>query len=187
MTHKIHLKTKLFIHENREMNKKLLIREIEITELKILEDMLYESIYQPDETRLISREILDDPKIRVYIDKFGQKKDDHCLVADINGQIVGAVWVRILSGEIKGYGNIDDKTPEFAISLFKEYRNQGIGSLLMKNMISYLEKSGYKQTSLSVQKENYAFKMYQNFGFRIISENEEDYLMLLKLKDTDKL
>jgi ribosomal protein S18 acetylase RimI-like enzyme len=99
---------------------------------------------------------------------------------------VGAVWVRILSGEIKGYGNIDDKTPEFAISLFKEYRNQGIGSLLMKNMISYLEKNGYKQTSLSVQKENYAFKMYQNFGFRIINENEEDYLMLLKLKDTDK-
>jgi hypothetical protein len=56
------------------MNKKLLIREIKITELKILEDMLYESIYQPDETSLISREILDDPNIRVYINKFGQKK-----------------------------------------------------------------------------------------------------------------
>jgi len=110
------------------------------------------------------------------------KKDDYCLVAECKGKIIGAVWVRILSGDKKGYGYVDDETPEFAISLFKEYRNLGIGTLLMQQMIEHLKKQEYTQTSLSVQKENYAVKMYQKLGFEIISENKEDYLMVLKLK-----
>ena len=160
----------------------IIIREIKSDEISILEDMLYESIYQPDEANPISREVINVPKVRVYIDNFAQKKDDYCLVADLNGQIIGAVWVRILADEIKGYGNVDDKTPEFAISLFKEYRKQGIGTMLMKKMISYLIEKDYNQTSLSVQKENYAVRMYQKLGFEIIGENNKDYLMLLKLK-----
>ncbi|GHT75982.1 hypothetical protein AGMMS50262_12950 [Bacteroidia bacterium] len=41
---------------------------------------------------------------------------------------------------------------------------------------------GYKQISLSVDKANYAVKMYQKFGFEIVKENEKDYIMLLKSK-----
>lgn len=164
-------------------NTEIIIRKIKEKEVKILEYMLYQSIYQPDETNPISREVINIPKVRIYIDDFGQKKDDYCLVADLNGQIIGAVWVRILADEIKGYGNVDDKTPEFAISLLKENRKQGTGTLLMKKMISYLKEKDYNQTSLSVQKENYAVKMYKKLGFEIIGENDEDYLMLLKLRN----
>ena len=53
----------------------------------------------------------------------------------------------------------------------------------MKEMLSALKERGYKQASLSVQKENYAAKMYQKLGFQIISENEEEYLMLIKLSE----
>ncbi len=158
------------------------IREMTTAEVSILETMLYEAIYQPDETNPIPRKVINVPEVRVYIENFGQKKDDYCLVADLNSQIVGMVWVRILADEIKGYGNIDDNTPEFAISLFKEHRKQGIGMLLMKRMISYLTENGYQQTSLSVQKENYAVKMYKDLGFEIIDENKEDYIMLLNLR-----
>lgn len=165
----------------------IIIREIEAKEVKILEDMLYESIYQPDKTKPISREVINVPKIHVYIYNFGEKKDDYCLVADLNGQIIGAVWIRILADEIKGYGYIDDKTPEFVISLFKEYRKQGIGTKLMKEMISYLKVKNYNQASLSVQKENYAVRMYQKLGFKIVDENNEDYLMLLKLGNIENM
>jgi ribosomal protein S18 acetylase RimI-like enzyme len=160
---------------------KITIREIEKYELEKLEDMLYEAIYQPDEVNLIPREILKLPEIRVYIDNFGDKKDDYCLVADLNGEIVGAVWARILSGDIKGFGYIDDETPEFAISLYKEYRNQGLGARLMAAMVNYLRSNGYKQTSLNVKKDNYAVKLYKKMGFEVIGEDPEDYLMLLKL------
>lgn len=163
--------------------KNITIREIRPSEVYMLEDMLYEAIYQPDENNLIPRTVLEIPEVNAYIKGFGSRKDDYCLVADsTGGEIVGAVWVRIISGEIKGYGYIDDETPEFAISLFKEYRTLGIGTRLMSAMIVYLRESGYKQTSLSVKKENYVVKLYKKMGFEVIAEDEEDYLMLLKLK-----
>lgn len=154
------------------------IRKINSNELNKLEDMLYEAIYQNDKSKIIPREVIKSPEISIYIDNFGKLKDDYCLVADLNGIIIGAVWVRI----IKAFGNIDDNTPEFAISLYKQYRNQGIGKQLMLAMIDYLKTKGYDQTSLSVQKENYAVKLYKSVGFEIIKENEEDYIMLLKLR-----
>ena len=79
------------------------------------------------------------------------------------------------------YGHIDDETPSFAISLYKEYRNKGIGTALMKEMLIRLKKEGYKQASLAVQKKNYAVKMYEKVGFEIYDENDEEYIMLCKL------
>lgn len=157
-----------------------IIREIKEAELNVLENMLYEAIFQPEGQEPLPRDIIEKPEISVYIDDFG-KQGDYCLVADLDGKIIGAVWVRILAGEMKGYGNIDDKTPEFAVSLYKEYRNRGIGTALMKKMIEHLKESGYAQASLSVDKANYAVRMYKSLGFEIISENREDYLMVLKL------
>ena len=160
----------------------IVIREIREWEIEKLNDMLYEAIYQPNEQTPIPKSVLEIPEVYAYIKDFGKLKDDYCLVAESHGEIVGAVWIRILSGNPKGYGYVDDNTPEFAISLFKEYRNQGIGTQLMQTMIKYLLERDYIQTSLSVQKENYAVKLYKKLGFKIIHENNEDYLMLLKLK-----
>lgn len=164
------------------MTLNITIREIKQSELGILEDMLYEAIYQPDKNNLIPRSVLNIPEVSAYIRDFGKEKADYCLVADFEGKIIGAVWVRIISGDIKGYGYVDDNTPEFAISLFDEYRNQGIGSRLMTAMIDYLRKSGYSQASLNVKKENYAVKLYRKIGFEIVKEDDEDYLMILNLK-----
>ncbi len=158
------------------------IREIKENEIGNLEDMLYEAVYQPDENNIIPRDVIKIPRVYAYIDKFGTLNDDYCLVADLNEKIIGAVWVRIISGENKGFGYVDSKTPEFAISLFKEYRNLGIGTNLMNQMIDCLQKRGYEQTSLSVQKVNYAVSLYKKLGFEIIDENDEDFIMVLKLK-----
>jgi len=163
------------------MTNKITIREIRQDELKHLEDFLYKAIYQPDETNMLPREVIKNPHISLYIDNFGREEGDCCLVAELEGELIGAVWTRILAGEIKGYGNIDDKTPEFAISIHENYRNQGIGTKLMNAMIDHLRNNNYKQTSLSVNKENYALKLYKKVGFHIIKERKDDYLMLLNL------
>ena len=105
------------------------------------------------------------------------KKDDMGLVAEIDKKIVGAVWVRIMND----YGHINNLTPSLAISLYKEYRGLGIGTELMRKMLNMLKQRGYKQTSLSVQKANYAIKMYKKIGFEIVNENEEEYLMTCEL------
>ena len=163
-------------------NNNISIRPLRKDEIYRLDDLLYESIFLPKGVEAFPRDIIKKPEISVYIKDFGSKKDDYCLVADLNGEIIGGVWVRILADDIKGFGNIDPQTPEFAISIFNEYRNQGIGTELMKKMIEYLKETGYEQASLSVQKENYAVKMYKKCGFQIISENEHDFIMILKLR-----
>ena len=78
------------------------------------------------------------------------------------------------------YGHVDEETPSFAISLYKEYRGQGIGPKRMKEML-YLLKKGYKRASLAVQKANYAVKMYENVGFKAVDENGEEYIMVCEL------
>lgn len=157
------------------------IREMNLDEKVILKDLLYEAIFQPDENNLLPKDVIEQPELSMYIADFG-KKDDYCFVADVDGKIAGGVWTRILNGESKGYGNIDASTPELAISLFKEYRNKGIGTCLMKKMIEHLKEKGYGQVSLSVAKDNYAFKMYKKLGFKIDCEQGEDYLMVIKLR-----
>lgn len=153
------------------------IRELKQTEYAVLEDFLYEAIFIPKGVEAPPKEIIYQPELQVYIAEFGTKKGDIALAAEENGIIVGAVWVRIMND----YGHIDDETPSFAISLYKEYRNKGIGTALMKEMLIRLKKEGYKQASLAVQKKNYAVKMYEKVGFEIYDENDEEYIMLCKL------
>jgi len=76
------------------------------------------------------------------------------------------------------YGHVDNNTPSLSISLYKEYRNKGIGKQLMIEMIMLLRNKGYKQVSLSVQKANYAVKMYLKLGFKTIKETEDEFVMV---------
>lgn len=117
-----------------------------------------------------------------FLEDFG-RPDDLCLVGESQGYILGAVWTRILAGEIKGYGNIDDRTPEVCISVKQEFRRQGIGRKLMQEMITLLKSHGYEKISLSVSKGNCADQMYRKLGFEVLIEGEEDYLMVLKLQE----
>lgn len=96
---------------------------------------------------------------------------------ELFNNIVGSVWVRIMDD----YGHIEDGVPSFANSLYKEYRGLGIGTALMKQILAELKERGYRKTSLTVQKANYAVKMYLNVGFQIIDENEEEYIMVCEL------
>lgn len=154
------------------------IREINAAEYPLLEDFLYEAIFIPQGVEPPPRSIINNDELQVYIKDFGEKPDDRCLVAGADEKIVGAVWVRIM----EDYGHIDDETPSFAISLYREYRGHGIGTALMVKMLELLRESGYKKASLAVQKENYAVKMYKKVGFEVVGENAEEYIMVCNLR-----
>ena len=150
------------------------IRKMTVSEYPMLNDFLYEAIFIPDGIEPPPRNIITSPELQIYVDRFGELKDDFALVAEVEKKVGGAVWVRIMND----YGHIDDKTPSLAISLYKEYRGQGIGTDMMKEMLSLLKAHGYKRVSLSVQKTNYAVEMYRKIGFDIVRGNEEEWIML---------
>ena len=100
----------------------------------------------------------------------------------VTGQIIGAAWTRI----IPAYGHIDQDTPELAIALLPDFRQYGIGTKLMTKLFDVLRKNGYTQTSLSVQKDNPAVRLYQRLGYTMSGERldyagHEDYLMIKAL------
>lgn len=150
------------------------VREIQRQEYPLLNDFLYEAIFIPEGIDPPPKTIITSPELQVYVEHFGELKDDRGLVAEVGGKIVGAVWVRIMND----YGHIDNATPSLAISLYKEYRGFGIGTAMMKKIIALLQAHGYKRVSLSVQKANYAAKLYRKIGFEIVGENEEEYIMV---------
>lgn len=154
-----------------------IIREIKQNEINLLDNFLYEAIFTPNGVQPPPKDIIKQPELQVYISLFGKRIGDYGFVAEVDHEVVGAVWVRIMDD----YGHVDDKTPSFAISIYKEYRGYGIGTDLMKRMLELLKKNGYKQTSLAVQKSNYAVKMYKDLGFYTIAENDEEYIMICKL------
>lgn len=111
-------------------------------EIPLLDDFLYNAIFIPAwYNEEVPKDIIyNDPKIYASIKDFGSQPDDYCLVAEVADKVIGAVWVRIANE----YGHVDDETPSFAISLYKEYRNNGIGTALMIKMLEILKGKGYK-------------------------------------------
>ena len=53
--------------------------------------------------------------IFIYVKDFGERKGDVCYVAECEGKIIGAVWVRIMND----YGHVSDDMPSLAISFFQ--------------------------------------------------------------------
>ena len=94
------------------------LRKIRANEIQVLQDFLYEAIFIPEGVEPPAREIIELPELKLYYENFGAGTADNCIVADDGGKLIGAVWTRIMND----YGHVDDDTPSFAISLYKEYR-----------------------------------------------------------------
>lgn len=159
-----------------------IIREMQKDEYYLLSDFLYEAIYIPDGTAAPPKSVITCPELRVYIADFGNSKHDKALIAEVDGNIVGAIWARIMND----YGHIDENTPSLAMSVLKAYRGMGIGTSLLTHMLSTEKTAGYAKLSLSVQKDNYAVKLYQKVGFTTVSETDEEYIMVVNLNSIYK-
>ena len=149
------------------------VRKIRESEYGVLEDFLYLAVFVPDGVEPPPREIVFRPELRVYMEGFGKRDGDLCLVAETGERIVGAVWTRIMDD----YGHIDGETPSMAVSVVPELRNKGIGTALMRAMMALLKEEGFRRVSLSVQKANYARRMYEALGFVTVAEKPEECIM----------
>ena len=87
---------------------------------------------------------------------------------------------------VNDFGHIDDDVPSLAIALKKESRGKGIGTRLLNEMLAVLTDSGFLSVSLSVQKENFAVKMYHKAGFAVVRDNGGELVMRKKLQEEGK-
>lgn len=145
-----------------------------------LSEFLYQAIYVPEKQENPQRDIINNPELQMYIENFGTQTGDLGVVAEVNKQVVGVAWTRIISG----FGSIDRMTPELAISLLPEFRQYGIGTQLMMKLFRVLQEHGYQKISLSTHQENLAVQFYLKHGFKINSQetgqNLRDDLIMVK-------
>lgn len=163
------------------MENKIKIRDIKNNEISYLDNFLHEAIFIPQGQEKPDKEIIKIPELACYIKDFG-KETDLCLVAEIEGDLIGAIWIRIFPETEKGFGYVDSKTPELSMSLVENYRNRGIGTQLLIAMIDKLSMLDYNQVSLSVDKLNYAYKLYAKFGFEMIKSDDKSAILVKRLK-----
>jgi len=160
----------------------VIVKEIAPAQYPLLENFLYNAIFLPPGADSLPREVIFQPEIFIYIDGFGDNPGDCGVIAEADGKVIGAAWTRI----IPAYGHIDDDTPELAISVLPDCRNQGVGIALMTRLFELLQDMGYNRTSLSVQKINPAVRFYERLGYEIMGgesgrAKNEDYIMIKEL------
>ncbi len=158
------------------------IRRLKNQESDFLADMLYEAIFIPEGHDPLPKEVIQDQSLSKYIESWGKDKFDIALVMEVNKQLVGAIWGRLLIAERKGFGYVDDSTPELSMAVKPEYRNQGIGTELIKAIASEYQKIGVEYLSLSVDKANKASDLYKRLGCEIVEETETSWTMRKRIK-----
>ena len=85
---------------------------------------------------------------------------------------LGAAWVRLLTGDERGFGWVEDTIPELAIGLLPGYRGQGIGTAMLTRLLE-AAKGVYPGVSLSTRANNPpAVRLYERCGFQKVAGSE---------------
>ncbi len=158
-------------------NPDLKIREMMAAETPFLEEMLFQAIFTPKGKTPPEKSIIFEPFLHHYIEDFG-KKNDVALIAEMENKLIGAIWLRLFAEDKKGYGFVDNHTPELSMAVDFLHRNGGIGAILLKEMLEKSKNLGYKQVSLSVDKRNFAYQLYLKFGFEVHKIDSHTVTML---------
>ncbi|EGG31565.1 GNAT family N-acetyltransferase [Paenibacillus sp. HGF5] len=132
-----------------------------------LREMLYESLYVPEGGEPFSRDILEEPFMKKYVEDWGRAGDLGYIAVNAAGKPAGSITIRYFDEGNKGFGYVSDDIPELGMALIPESRGQGLGTALMKELFRGMKERGIRKVSLSVAPENAAaMKLYERFGFQ---------------------
>jgi GNAT superfamily N-acetyltransferase len=161
---------------------RICIRPISLVDEPFLWEMLYQALHVPEGAQPFPRDIVRNPDIRRYAERWGQPGDvgfvavDH---ADQHG--VGAAWIRMLADKNKGYGYIDDITPELSVAVITEQRGKGIGTQLLTRLLDRAQEQ-WSSVSLSVSSDNPAVRLYERMGFEVLRSNAGSLTMAKRFR-----
>ena len=86
--------------------------------------------------------------------------DDIMLIAKDNEKVVGCASLSRLPRRMKHRG-------DFAVSVAKEYWNQGIGSMLLGKILDFAKENAFDIIDLQVRSDNLkAIHLYEKYGFQ---------------------
>ncbi|MET0480162.1 MAG: GNAT family N-acetyltransferase [Mycetocola sp.] len=158
------------------------LREATGSDARFLGDMLVEaSEWMPSRSR--SRvDVLADPKTAKYIAGWKRPGDAGTVAIDSTGTPLGACWYRLRPAHDPGYGFVAAGVPELTLGVVPVWRAQGIGRALLNAVVAQARASGHTRISLSVERANYAQRLYVSEGFHTVlaGENADTMVRILR-------
>jgi ribosomal protein S18 acetylase RimI-like enzyme len=143
--------------------------------------MLYHALHVPEGQAPFLQSVVDIPELSKYFRGWGRAGDMGFVAIERNSvKVLGAVWARAFTACDKGYGYIDDETPELSVAVMPEYRGQGIGTDLLRKLMEE-SRLNVRALSLSVSPDNPAVRLYRRLGFDVFSECEHSLTMRKRL------
>ena len=130
--------------------------------------MLFYAAHADHEAGARPEQLLTHPALARYVVGFG-RGGDLGVVAEAARGPLGAAWVRVLAGDDRGYGWVDDDTPELVIAVAPETVGGGLGTRMMRELLGRA-RGRYPGVSLSVRADNPARRLYLRLGFVPIKE-----------------
>lgn len=158
-----------------------IIRSITEQDITFLWEMLFESIYTPEGQEPASRDIINNPSISKYVKDWGRDGDMGYIVVNDLGQSLGSITIRYFNKDNKGYGYVNDETPELGMAIRTEHRGRGIGTELLKILLEQAKMEAINTLSLSVDPNNPAIKLYKRFGFKEVGMEGTSITMIVNL------
>jgi ribosomal protein S18 acetylase RimI-like enzyme len=148
-------------------------------DVRFLRDMLHHAYYWRER----------DPgegagPVALYVKGWG-RTGDIALIAVEDGFPVGAAWFRLFRRDPRGYGFVDEETPELAIAVVPSRRGRGLGESLLEALVERARAEGYGALSLSVPGEDAALLgFYEKHGFSRVRDDGPSVTMLRQLATT---
>jgi ribosomal protein S18 acetylase RimI-like enzyme len=121
-----------------------------------------------------------EPPVQRYVERWG-RPGDTALIAIHDFQRVGAAWFRLFTDDNRGYGFVDEQTPELSIAIVPSKRGSGLGSELLDALLDRARADGYDAITLSVEKDSPAVGLYERHGFERLGEDDGGVTMKASL------
>lgn len=161
----------------------LAIRRLVAADQADLWDWLHVALWDPPPAPLRPRDILRDPAVAIYAERWG-REGDVGVVGEVGGRPVGACWMRLIRGGA-GLAYVDEETPQLGIALQEGHRGQGFGRRLLRAALAAARDHGYRQVSLTVHPLNPAVALYESCGFELRGLRSNYRLMVAPLRGSD--
>lgn len=151
------------VRESVSMAMDITIAAAQPQDADVLWTMLYYAAQMAQDGATSPLAAHDHPYLRRYVAGWGAPSDVG-VIGYAGGLPIGAVWSRLLIGDQKTCGYIDDVTPELAAAVLPAYIGKGVGTQLLQAYLA-IAKDQFPAVALNVRAGNPAIRLYQRAGF----------------------
>jgi GNAT superfamily N-acetyltransferase len=158
------------------------LRRAVAADASFLADMLVVAADWSGDHRRPKVQLLADRQVNRYLKGWKRAADDGVLALDDNGAPIGACWYRVLGKTEPGYGFVAPGVPELTLGVRPLWRAQGVGRTLLRALCDVAKERGHQRISLSVERANFAQRLYISEGFTTLSSGRDSDTMVKTLR-----